>query len=210
MATICLDPGHGGPDAGAVRNGLAEKEVTLDIALAARDALQPRHRVTLTRDVDRSLTPAERRRVADEAEADISVSIHVNAAARPQAHGFEVLVRQRKDTGGAVLAADILEAIADRFPDRRNRGIKPATLAVLRQTRPACLVECFFISNPEERSLLAGPEIRAALGEAIARGCDAFVRGPGLTARAVPAAASRGRTERRATRSPRRPAPPPA
>ena len=71
MATICLDPGHGGPDAGAVRNGLAEKEVTLDIALAARDALQPRHRVTLTRDVDRSLTPAERRRVADEAEADI-------------------------------------------------------------------------------------------------------------------------------------------
>src|SRR3989304_3561802 len=88
----------------------------------ARDALQPRHRVTLTRDVDRSLTPAERRRVADEAEADISVSIHVNAAARPQAQGFEVLVRPRKDAASAVLAASLLEAIADRLPDPRNPG----------------------------------------------------------------------------------------
>jgi len=210
MGTICLDPGHGGPDAGAVRNGLAEKEVALDIARAARAALEPGHRVVLTRDTDRALTLAERRRAADEAAAEVFVAIHVNASARPQAQGFEVLIRQWKDTPGAVLAADILEAIAARFPDRRNRGIKQAPLAVLRQPRPSCLVECLFISHPAERALLAGPEIRTALGVAIAGGCEVFARRPWFTARAVPAAAGKGRTERRAARSPRRPAPPPA
>ncbi len=208
MATICLDPGHGGADAGAVRNGLAEKAVTLDVALAAGDALRVWHGVVLTRDADRSLTLAERRQVADQEAADIFVSIHVNAAARPQAQGFEAPVRQWKDTASDVLAATILQAIADRFPGRRNRGIKQAALAVLRQARPCCLVECFFISHPEERALLARPETRAALGEAIARGCDTFLRGP-LTARAGPAAAGKGRKERRATPSPRRPAPRP-
>lgn len=211
MATICLDPGHGGSDGGAVRDGLAEKDVTLDMARAARDALRDQHRVVLTRDADRTLTLAERRAVADEAAADLFVSLHVNAAARPQVGGFEVLVRLSTHTASMTLAAHILEAIAGRFPDRRNRGIRRAALGVLRQARPACLVECFFLSNPEERMLLARRETRAALGAAIARGCDTFLEGPWLTMpRAAPAAAGRGRTGRPGARSPRPPAPPPA
>jgi len=210
VATICLDPGHGGADTGAARDELVEKDLALDVALAARDALRREHRVVLTRDADRALTLAERRGIADAAAADLFVSLHVNAAG-PQARGFEAFVRPWHDIASLTLAGHILEAIAGRFPDRRNRGIRQAALGVLRQPRPACLVECFFLSNPEDRALLARRETRAALGVAIADGCDAFLAGPALTTRrASPATANKGRRGRPAARSPRRPAPPPA
>lgn len=211
MGTICLDPGHGGKDPGAVREGLAEKEIALQVALAAAAELREAHRVVLTRERDRTLTLAERRRIAAEAGADLFVSIHVNAAGHPQAQGYEVLVRPEHDPASRELALSILEAIAERFPERRNRGIKTAVLAVLRQPRPGCLVEGFFLSNPEERTLLASPQTRAALGAAIARGCAAFVGGVEVTPwGGGPAAAGRERKAPPAAPSPRRPESPPA
>jgi len=210
VATICLDPGHGGEDPGAVRDGLAEKEITLQVALAAAAALREKHRVVLTRERDRYLTLADRRRIAAQAEADFFVSVHVNAAARPQARGFEVLVRPQQGPASRELALCILEAIAERFPERRNRGIRTAVLAVLRQSRPGCLVEGFFLSNPEERALLARPQAQGALGAAIAQGCAAFARGAEIMARGgVPAAAGRGRKAPPAAPSPRPPGSPP-
>ncbi|MDQ7849093.1 MAG: N-acetylmuramoyl-L-alanine amidase [Armatimonadota bacterium] len=211
MGTICLDPGHGGEDPGAVRDGLAEKEVTLQVALAAAAALQKAHRVVLTRESDRTLTLAERRRVAALAGADLFVSVHVNAAARSQAQGYEVLVRPEHDPASRELALLILDAVAERFPGRRNRGIRTAALAVLRQPRPSCLVEGFFLSNPEERALLARPQTHAALGAAIARGCAAFVQGVEVTPwGGGPAATGKGRTAPPAAPLPRRPESPPA
>ncbi len=49
-------------------------------------------------------------------------------------------------------------------------------LAVLFQDRPACLVECFFLSNPFERGLLSSSQVRAQLAEAIAWSCGNFAR----------------------------------
>jgi N-acetylmuramoyl-L-alanine amidase len=204
MAVICLDPGHGGADPGAVRAGLAEKDITLAVALAARRALVPRHCLILTRETDRTLTLAERRRIAEEAGSDLFVSIHVNAAAGPQAQGVEAIVRERADAASLALAAAILEAIAARWPTRRSRGIKERTLAVLRQSRPACLVECFFLSHPDERALLRRPQTRAALGEAIGEGCEVFLQPPAMARRPAAAAEGTGRTAPPAARS-RRP-----
>ncbi|MBI3975578.1 MAG: N-acetylmuramoyl-L-alanine amidase [Armatimonadetes bacterium] len=205
MATVCLDPGHGGRDAGAVRDGLEEKRIALEVALAARAALRPAHRVVLTRDGDITLPLVERRGIAETARADLFVSIHVNASTGSRARGVEVFVRRPSDPASLILAAAVLQEIIRQWPDRRNRGIKPASLGVLRQRRPAVLVECFFLSHPAERALLGGAEVRAALGRAIARGCEAFLRRPALSARAraVRAEANRGRTGRRAARSPR-------
>jgi len=204
VATICLDPGHGGHDPGAIRNGTAEKDITLSIALAARDRLVPAHRVVLTRGSDVAVALAERRRTAESAGADLFVSIHLNASTRPTAQGFEVLVRTDEDQGSAALAWTIADALAARFPDRRNRGMKRAGLAVLRQSRPCCLVECFFLSNETERKLLARPATRRALGEAIAEGCAGFLQAPTPSVRRpVPAGAGRERTGRRTAPSPR-------
>ena len=176
MFTICLDPGHGGHDSGAKRSGLAEKIVTLEVALAAARVLRGKYRVVLTRDADRSLGLRERPAIAEQARADLFVSIHVNSAENPNARGYEAYVRPGASPVSSALASAILVQFSRRWPDSRNRGLKQANFAVLRQERPACLVECFFISNPMERALLAQAEVRAALGEAIAWGCGNFIR----------------------------------
>lgn len=205
MATLCLDPGHGGRDAGAAREGLAEKAITLDVALAACEALRASHRVVLTRARDITLSLADRRRIAERARADLFLSIHVNASTGTRAEGVEAFVRGPADEASRALAAAVLREILRRWPDRRNRGIKTAALGVLRQPRPAVLVECFFLSHPAERALLRQLAARAALGRAIGRGCEVFLqRAPvSARARAVRAEANRGRTGRRAARSPR-------
>ncbi len=206
MATVCLDPGHGGRDPGAVRQGVREKDLTLDIAQAARDALCRDHRVVLTRDGDLKVTLADRRATADRARAHLFVSIHVNASTNTSAAGVELFVGRPAEARSFVLAVSILRAIIARFPQRPNRSVRQRGLGVLRQGRPAALVECFFLSNPTERTLLTRPTVQRALGRAIASGCEAFLSPPALTARARggPAAAGRGRTARRAARSLRR------
>lgn len=173
--TICLDPGHGGRDRGARSGGLEEAHLTLDIATRARRILDPKYQIVLTRDDDTALTLSSRVAVAQEARADLFVSIHVNAADSTQAHGYEAFVRRAPSAESLALAASILVQFARRWPEKRNRGLKYADFAVLTQPRPACLVECFFLTNAAERALVAQASGREQLAEAIAWGCGNFV-----------------------------------
>jgi N-acetylmuramoyl-L-alanine amidase len=77
---IVIDPGHGGDQAGAVSNtGLAEKDVTLDIALRLRQLMkQSPFEVLLTRETDQTVTLASRVAFANSKKADLFVSIHIN------------------------------------------------------------------------------------------------------------------------------------
>lgn len=173
--TICLDPGHGGRDGGARSGGLHEADLTLDIALRAGRILVPKYEVVLTRDDDADLSLSARVAIAQPARAGLFVSIHVNAADSPQANGYEVFVRRDPPAGSLALGAGILVQFARRWPKKRNRGLKYANFIVVRQVRPACLVECFFLTNPTERALLASPSGRERIAEAIAWGCGNFI-----------------------------------
>lgn len=88
---VVIDAGHGGHDPGAIspHDGTLEKDVTLAIARAARDALvrTGRVRVALTRDSDRFLVLAERYRLARRMGADLFVSIHADSAENRNASG---------------------------------------------------------------------------------------------------------------------------
>jgi N-acetylmuramoyl-L-alanine amidase len=77
---IVIDPGHGGYQPGAIsRTGLAEKDVTLDIALRLRRLMkQSPFEVLLTRDTDQTVTLADRVAFANSHNADLFVSIHIN------------------------------------------------------------------------------------------------------------------------------------
>lgn len=80
--TIVIDPGHGGNDPGATsRDGLREKDVSLDIARRLRDKLLAagKYRVVLTRDEDVKLRLKERVTFAKEHDADLFISIHINS-----------------------------------------------------------------------------------------------------------------------------------
>ena len=92
VRTIVVDAGHGGTDPGAVgASGTREKDVTLDVArrLAARLQRGGRYRVVLTRAGDETLSLAQRVEHANAANADLFVSIHVNALPNRQVNAIE-------------------------------------------------------------------------------------------------------------------------
>jgi len=88
---VILDPGHGGDDLGAVgSSGIAEKEITLDIALRLRRLMEhARFEVLLTRKTDEKLALAQRADFANSSGADIFISIHVNSLNIPRLRTVE-------------------------------------------------------------------------------------------------------------------------
>lgn len=88
---VVVDPGHGGRDQGAVRDGTAESEITLKVGRFLHEMLSSDHRFqsSLTRNEDHFLTLGDRARIAHNKKADLFVSIHVNSNPDPRARGAE-------------------------------------------------------------------------------------------------------------------------
>lgn len=177
---LVIDPGHTGQtDPGAVAGGLREADAVLDVALRLREALAgiPGLEIRMTR--ERNVDPvqpwsqaadlAQRARTANAWGADAYLSIHVNAAGNPQAHGVETYHHPEASEASRRLAQAIHGHLVPLF--RADRGVRQKDLAVLRLTRcPAVLVELGFITNPEDRKALADPAFRQRLAEALAAG----------------------------------------
>lgn len=90
---IVLDPGHGGKDPGAIgRNGIAEKDVTLQVGLKLRELLSKRlgTQVLMTRDRNVFVELGDRAKFANSHGADLFVSIHVNSHPQRSTKGLEV------------------------------------------------------------------------------------------------------------------------
>lgn len=200
---ICIDPGHGGADPGAIGTApaaasepaltLKECDFTLDVALLLEEELARRgHSVLLTRRRDRSLQLATRAAHANRHAADLFISIHANAAANPAAEGIEVFHFPGSAAGKSV-ADRIMRHLAAAFPDHVNRGVKSADFAVLRLTAmPAVLVECEFLTNPGRlRRFLACPGKRREIAGAIAAGVAAYADAPPAVAAAAEPAPAR-------------------
>lgn len=93
--TIVLDPGHGGKDPGAIgRGGLKEKDVTLKLAMMLKEKLtrEAGAKIILTREADVFIPLEERTAIANSQDADLFVSIHVNASPRRAASGIETYI----------------------------------------------------------------------------------------------------------------------
>ncbi len=105
LATIVIDPGHGGEDPGALgRGGSQEKYVTLVIAKRLKTMIEqePGLRVVLTRDADYYLPLATRVEKARKVKADLFVSIHADAFVKPHARGSSVFaLSERRATSEA-------------------------------------------------------------------------------------------------------------
>jgi N-acetylmuramoyl-L-alanine amidase len=93
IKTIVIDAGHGGKDPGAIgRGGTAEKDITLKVSLLLRDLLttQLGTQVIMTRDRDVFVELEDRAKFANKQDADLFVSIHVNAHPQRGTKGLEV------------------------------------------------------------------------------------------------------------------------
>ena len=187
-----IDPGHGGDDPGAVNKemGLREADVVLRIAhvLKAIADTHPEFETFLTRESDINVPLKERTDLVNREDSCL-VSVHCNAAEDPQAHGAEVWCFAETDADGMESEGHrIARAIQDELValglwdrgvkaiyDRRERKYIGRKLWVLRKTRrPAVLVECAFISNPEEASRLGDEhgDFRERLAVAIFNGIN--------------------------------------
>lgn len=105
---VVLDPGHGGIDPGAERDGLTEAELMLTFARELKEVLvrDGRFRVVMTRDEDVFVPLETRTSIAREAGADIFLSLHADALAEGDAQGATVytLAEEASDEASAALA----------------------------------------------------------------------------------------------------------
>jgi N-acetylmuramoyl-L-alanine amidase len=175
---ICIDPGHGGADPGAIGTQpfrLEEKDFNLSLALLLEEELEARgHWTVMTRRRDRSLSLAARADFSNRLEADLFVNIHANAAETPTVEGIEVYCFPGSATGENA-ATQVLNEMITMFPDHRNRGVKEANFDVLRLTEmTAILIESEFLTHPAQLEFLADPQNQRNLALAISAGISAF------------------------------------
>ena len=155
MASVTLDFGHGGKDAGGIGNGLKEKDIVLRVGLEVGKILE-RHKVKViyTRISDVFVELSERANTANKANTDIFVSIHTNAFSNANAKGLETY----SCTGskkGKMLANDVHSQLVSDKLYSSNRGRKTASFAVIKKTKmPSCLVELGFITNRDDVKIL--------------------------------------------------------
>jgi N-acetylmuramoyl-L-alanine amidase len=177
---ICIDPGHGGRDLGAIGTDpfrLEEKEFNLSLSLLLEEEFERRgHWTVMTRRRDRSLSLQARANFANRLRSEFFISIHANGAETPVPEGMEVY-HYPGSAAGANAAKNVLEGMITVFPEHKNRGVKEANFAVLRLTdMPAVLVESEFITNPTQLRFLADQESQRNLAFGIANGIDAITK----------------------------------
>ncbi len=178
--TVVIDPGHGGPDPGAVGiGGLRETDVVLDVSLQVARLLQARGvQVVMTRtsEVDVDLPP--RVALANRSGADAFVSVHANAIsmARPDVNGVETFYHASAPS--RALASALQRRMLEVSPGTPDRGVKSARYFVIRRTvMPSALVEMGFVTGAIDAPRLANAEFRRRLAMALAAGVLDYLGG---------------------------------
>jgi len=210
LRTIVIDPGHGGRDPGKENNRLRvnEKTLALDTALRLKKVLETAgYRVVMTRSADENLGPDKasdllrRAEIAQQANADLFVSLHYNAvgSGAQRVTGVEVYSLtpqfqfstsdpEHEDDQGAGEANrgnayDHWNTVVGYQVHRRmienlrasDRGLKRARWAVLRHAPcPAILIESGFLSNDTEARRITTAAYRQKIAVAIADGIQAY------------------------------------
>ncbi|MDQ3958258.1 MAG: N-acetylmuramoyl-L-alanine amidase [Actinomycetota bacterium] len=170
LALVVLDPGHGGGDPGGRGDrGLVEADVSWDLAVRLADRLAGMGAaVRFTRTEAESPDASERARRANDVEADLFVSLHLNEHEEATAEGSSTYYFHTSDAGRALAEAIQEELVTLGVRDCRSHA---RSYTVLRETRmPAVLVEPLFITNPDEAKRLEEPDFRAQIADAIAAG----------------------------------------
>ena len=168
---VVIDPGHGGPDPGAVGiGGLRETDIVLDIGMQVAALLEQQGiGVIITRNAEYDLGLAPRVQMANQARATVFVSIHANAISmsRPDVNGVETYYH----ASGRALADTIHQTILEDVEVSRDRGVRQARFYVLRHTTmPSVLLETGFVTGAQDAARLRDPDYRRRMSAAIARG----------------------------------------
>lgn len=182
--TVVIDSGHGGVDPGKIGvDGVYEKDINLAIAKQLQKVLERNDcQVIMTRETDRGLynesdtnkkraDMAERIRIMNGCEADVIVSIHQNSYTDATSRGAQVFYQATSESGKE-LAAKIQETlIKDVSPDNRRQIKANNDYYLLKNTTSTMvIVECGFLSNPQEAKQLQDADYQKKVAQAIGMG----------------------------------------
>jgi len=236
LKTVCIDPGHGGQDPGTISRDASrstEKDLVLKISKKLRDKIRaayPDVRVIMTRESDKFVDLGYRADIANNAKADLFISVHINAVASyttSSASGYSVHVLGQSSVKGRDLFKNNMELakrensvilLEDDYSTKYegfdpndpesyilfslmqnsnleqslafatevdkamkggaipySRGISQDPFLVLwRTTMPSVLIECGFISNPNDLAQLRSDSGQDKIADAIFRGFASF------------------------------------
>ena len=173
---VIIDPGHGGKDSGAIGiGGVLEKDVILPISKRITEVLERNGiQVIMTRDSDYFVTLPGRVTMAEQANADVFVSIHANSAGanRPEVSGLETY---HYDSGlrlAQIVHSKILQSL-----NVRDRKVRKARFYVLRKTSmPSILVETGFLTGRDDVAKLRTSAYQNQMADAIAQGILQYLK----------------------------------
>ncbi|MDQ6861713.1 MAG: N-acetylmuramoyl-L-alanine amidase [Verrucomicrobiota bacterium] len=192
IARVVIDAGHGGKDSGAIRNGVLEKDLTLDVAVRLQRRLQASGVATImTRSGDEWISLAGRAATANHEQDCLFVSIHFDEGNRSAATGVQTFYAAHQIQNSSWPAwLPFLQAISGEAPNLKsqslagfvqdslvaktqafNRGTKAEQFYVVANVRhPAVLIEGGFLTNNDDIGKLATETYREQLAGAIADG----------------------------------------
>lgn len=192
--TIVIDAGHGGMDSGAVSaNGIMEKNINLSIAFFLKEIAEADGMtVLMTRTEDISLHKTESSKIRVQKRSDLEIrkktlnetgaaaflSIHLNIFEQSKYKGAQVFCANNDSS--KVLGQCIQKSLRDGLNDGNTREAKsvPSSLYIFRGTaETAAVVECGFLSNPEEEKLLQQTEYQKKIAYYIYEGFKSFKKG---------------------------------
>lgn len=183
---------HGGFDPGKVGgSGTLEKDINLQIACKLRYTLEQQGiQVVMTRTEDAALggdssgteknADLKRRvEIMNASGAVLAVSIHQNSFTQAQAKGAQVFYHESSEKGKQ-LATQIQESLLAELKDGNHRVPKSNTsYYILRNTQcPIVIVECGFLSNPEEELLLQEEDYQEKIAKGIGKGIQSALLTP--------------------------------
>lgn len=183
-----VDAGHGGEDGGAVaKDGTVESGLNLGIALRVRDVLRFCGQETMLTRAGEDAVYSEgaftlrEKKVSDlknrvelvnQTKNAVLVSIHQNSLpASPSVHGAQVFYNPV--SGADTLAAAVQDALntsVNAGNEKQCKQIQDSIYLMKHVTAPAVLIECGFLSNNEETSMLRQPEYQKTLAISVAAG----------------------------------------
>lgn len=164
---IIIDPGHGGEDGGTSSDNILEKNINLDISLILADMFRSNGlNVKMTRETDVSIhddsckTISEKKRsdlnnrikLFNSSDENIIISIHQNNFSQSKYCGTQVFYSENNSLSKS-LAECIRVSVKSLIQKDNERQTKPADGSIFilkKSTNPSVLVECGFLSNPEE------------------------------------------------------------
>lgn len=181
---IYIDAGHGGRDPGTMYQDIKEKEINLEISKVLEEALLEKGAIVYQiREKDEDLSSewdAKKKRGdlyrriqrIEKGKSDLYLSIHINWYMDPNYGGAEVLYYPSNEKN-QLLGQSIMDEFQNELKSPRN--LKTTDLYLYKNIKtPGVLIECGFLSNPNERRLLLTKDYQTKIAKAITKGVETY------------------------------------